>query len=252
MREVEQEIISRRPEHSVDLALDRMADLVRLLGDPQRMAGEMHAADAVLAKKHCSPQELLERIKIMSARKRGPRLPCERKVRWWRCRYLIWREYHIDPLISANPITERLINVGDELIARQILHRRVVHQLLLERQVPVLIPLVPPQILQPAPELVGLLDPPNLLPPRNLRLRPKLHHQPPQSLLQPLRQQLVVQAISRNRSRAASAGTRRTRSAMLRASGASLSRILPHGSIDRHNSRISLRQFRVFSHSSLA
>ena len=38
-----------------------------LLGDPQRMAGEMHAADALLAKKNCSPQELLERIKVMSA-----------------------------------------------------------------------------------------------------------------------------------------------------------------------------------------
>jgi CheY-like chemotaxis protein len=44
-----------------------------LLGDPQRMAGEMHLADALLAKKNCSPQELLERIKVMSARKRGPR-----------------------------------------------------------------------------------------------------------------------------------------------------------------------------------
>jgi DNA-binding response OmpR family regulator len=44
-----------------------------LLGDPQRMGGEMHAADALLAKKNCSPQELLERIKVMSARKRGPR-----------------------------------------------------------------------------------------------------------------------------------------------------------------------------------
>ena len=44
-----------------------------LLGDPQRMGGDIHAADALLAKKNCSPQELLERIKIMSARKRGPR-----------------------------------------------------------------------------------------------------------------------------------------------------------------------------------
>ena len=44
-----------------------------LMGDPQRMAGEMHAADALLAKKNCSAQELLERIKVMSARKRGPR-----------------------------------------------------------------------------------------------------------------------------------------------------------------------------------
>jgi two-component system response regulator CpxR len=44
-----------------------------LLGDPQRMMGEMHAADALLAKKQCSPLELLEKIKLMSARKRGPR-----------------------------------------------------------------------------------------------------------------------------------------------------------------------------------
>jgi two-component system response regulator CpxR len=44
-----------------------------LLGDPQRMGGDIHAADALLAKKNCSAQELLERIKVMSARKRGPR-----------------------------------------------------------------------------------------------------------------------------------------------------------------------------------
>jgi dihydrofolate synthase / folylpolyglutamate synthase len=42
MREVEQEIFSRRPEHSVDLALDRMADLVGLLGDPQRACPVIH------------------------------------------------------------------------------------------------------------------------------------------------------------------------------------------------------------------
>ena len=44
-----------------------------LLGDPQRMGGDIHAADALLAKKNCSSQELLEKIKVMSARKRGPR-----------------------------------------------------------------------------------------------------------------------------------------------------------------------------------
>jgi two-component system, OmpR family, response regulator CpxR len=49
-----------------------------LLGDPQKMAGQMHAADALLAKKTCSPQELLERIKVMSARKRGPRKGMQR------------------------------------------------------------------------------------------------------------------------------------------------------------------------------
>jgi CheY-like chemotaxis protein len=49
-----------------------------LLGDPQKMSGEMHAADALLAKKNCSSQELLERIKVMSARKRGPRKGAQR------------------------------------------------------------------------------------------------------------------------------------------------------------------------------
>lgn len=44
-----------------------------LLGDPQAAGGELHVADAMLAKKNCSAQELLERIKVMSARKRGPR-----------------------------------------------------------------------------------------------------------------------------------------------------------------------------------
>jgi dihydrofolate synthase / folylpolyglutamate synthase len=42
MGQVEQEIISRRPEHSVDLALDRMSELVGLLGDPQRAAPVIH------------------------------------------------------------------------------------------------------------------------------------------------------------------------------------------------------------------
>ena len=44
-----------------------------LLGDPLRMGGEMHGADALLTKKNCSAHALLERIKVMSARKRGPR-----------------------------------------------------------------------------------------------------------------------------------------------------------------------------------
>ena len=44
-----------------------------LLGDPQAMSGVIHGADALVAKKNCSAQELLERIKLMSARKRGPR-----------------------------------------------------------------------------------------------------------------------------------------------------------------------------------
>src|SRR5260370_6852501 len=42
MGEVEREIISRRPEHSVDRALDRMTELVGLLGDPQRACPVIH------------------------------------------------------------------------------------------------------------------------------------------------------------------------------------------------------------------
>jgi two-component system, OmpR family, response regulator CpxR len=49
-----------------------------LLGDPQRMNGELHAADALLAKKNCTPLELLERIKVMCTRKRGPRKGTQR------------------------------------------------------------------------------------------------------------------------------------------------------------------------------
>jgi two-component system, OmpR family, response regulator CpxR len=51
-----------------------------ILGDPQKMNGQIHGADALLAKKTCSPQELLERVKIMSARKRGPRKGISRLV----------------------------------------------------------------------------------------------------------------------------------------------------------------------------
>jgi CheY-like chemotaxis protein len=49
-----------------------------LLGDAQAATGELHVADAVLVKKNCSTQELLERIKVMSARKRGPRKGAQR------------------------------------------------------------------------------------------------------------------------------------------------------------------------------
>ena len=51
-----------------------------LLGDPQKMNGQIHGADALLAKKTCTPQELLERVKLMSARKRGPRKGMQRMV----------------------------------------------------------------------------------------------------------------------------------------------------------------------------
>lgn len=62
--------------------LKRMAPHVPmvLLGDLQAMSSDMHLADALLAKKNCSAQELLERIKVMSARKRGPRKGAQRIV----------------------------------------------------------------------------------------------------------------------------------------------------------------------------
>lgn len=44
-----------------------------IMGDPQKMNGQVHGADALLSKKTCPAMELLERVKIMSARKRGPR-----------------------------------------------------------------------------------------------------------------------------------------------------------------------------------
>jgi len=44
-----------------------------LLGDPQKMGSDIHAADALLTKRSCTSHELLEKIKQMSARKRGPR-----------------------------------------------------------------------------------------------------------------------------------------------------------------------------------
>src|SRR6266700_5661679 len=36
LREVERQILARRPEHSIDPALDRIRELTGLLGDPQR------------------------------------------------------------------------------------------------------------------------------------------------------------------------------------------------------------------------
>ncbi len=66
------------PQMSGDQLVNRLKQIAShvpmiLLGDPQKMGDTLHGADALLAKKTCSPQELLERIKVMSARKRGPR-----------------------------------------------------------------------------------------------------------------------------------------------------------------------------------
>ena len=61
--------------------LKRMAAHVPmiLLGDAQAgRPGRFTLADALLTRKNCSTQELLERIKVMSARKRGPRKGAQR------------------------------------------------------------------------------------------------------------------------------------------------------------------------------
>lgn len=92
-----QEALRLFSEHMVDLALvdyampqmngDQLVSKLKhiaahvpmiLLGDPQKMSGQMHAADALVSKKTCSSHELLERIKLMSARKRGPRKGAQR------------------------------------------------------------------------------------------------------------------------------------------------------------------------------
>jgi CheY-like chemotaxis protein len=51
-----------------------------LLGDGQAPNGEIHSADALIIRKNVSTQDLLERIKLMSARKRGPRKGAQRTV----------------------------------------------------------------------------------------------------------------------------------------------------------------------------
>ena len=66
------------PHMNGDQLVNRLKEIAShvpmiLLGDPQKMCDQLHGADALLPKKTCSPQELLERIKVMSARKRGPR-----------------------------------------------------------------------------------------------------------------------------------------------------------------------------------
>lgn len=69
---------SNLPQSSGDQLVRKLKQMAShvpmiLLGDPAKMNGQLHAADALLAKKACSPMELLERVKMMSARKRGPR-----------------------------------------------------------------------------------------------------------------------------------------------------------------------------------
>jgi len=92
-----QEAIAIFGDHTVDLVLTDHAmpqmngdQLIRrlkqmaahipmvLMGDPQKMDGQIPAADAFVSKKNCSPMDLLECIKQKSARKRGPRKGIQR------------------------------------------------------------------------------------------------------------------------------------------------------------------------------
>jgi two-component system response regulator CpxR len=51
-----------------------------LLGDTPTAGGEIHLADATLTRKNCSTVDLLELVKKMSARKRGPRKGAQRSI----------------------------------------------------------------------------------------------------------------------------------------------------------------------------
>ena len=51
-----------------------------LLGEMPAGSAEIHSADALTVRKNCSVQDLLERVKQMSARKRGPRKGAQRSV----------------------------------------------------------------------------------------------------------------------------------------------------------------------------
>src|SRR5487761_301351 len=88
---------------------------------------------------------------------------------------------------------ERLINIRDEFVAGQILERRFVRLLLLERQMPILVALAPPQILQAAPELVRLLDAANFRAPREFRLGGKLDDELAEGFLEAVGELLVVE-----------------------------------------------------------
>src|ERR1700722_11505235 len=104
---------------------------------------------------------------------------------------------------------------------------------------PVLIALVPPQILQATPELVRLLDAPHFLPPRRFRFHRILLHQPPQRGLQTLWKLLVTASISSfpDASRACVPSRVHRRSSW---------------AFDRHKRRICLRNGFLNGHSVLA
>jgi len=65
------------PQMSGDQLVTRLKQIAShvpmiLLGDSQKSGDQLHGADALVSK-ICPRGELLERIKVMSARKRGPR-----------------------------------------------------------------------------------------------------------------------------------------------------------------------------------
>lgn len=71
------------PKMSGDQLVERLKRMrshvpMMLLGDQPAASGAIHLADATIARKSCTTQELLERIKVMSARKRGPRKGAQR------------------------------------------------------------------------------------------------------------------------------------------------------------------------------
>ena len=74
---------SSMPQMTGDQLIRRLKQLAAhvpmvLMGDPQKMDGQIHVADAFVSKKNCTPMELLECIKQKSARKRGPRKGMQR------------------------------------------------------------------------------------------------------------------------------------------------------------------------------
>ena len=68
-------------------------------------------------------------------------------------------------------------------------------ELLLEGEVPVLVALVPPEILQAAPELVRLLDAADFLAARGFRLGGKLEDEAAQRFLEAVGELFVVHAV---------------------------------------------------------
>jgi len=74
---------SQMPQMSGSQLLERLKRIAGhvpmiLLGEVPAGSAEIHSADPLTVRKNCSVQDLLERIKQMSARKRGPRKGAQR------------------------------------------------------------------------------------------------------------------------------------------------------------------------------